>query len=365
MTVEESTQPTVWDGHNDLVWELRDQAGYDLDKLDVGRHCPSVRTDLPRLRAGGVGAQFWSVFVPSSLAEPAAVVATLEQIDGVRRLVDRYPNDLALATTADEATGAMSAGRIASLLGAEGGHSIGSSLGVLRGLYALGVRYLTLTHNDNTLWADSATDIPAVGGLSPFGVEVVREMNRIGMIVDLSHVHERTMRAALAATRAPVMFSHSSARALCDVPRNVPDDVLAAIRGNGGVCMVTFVPEFVTPGRQAWRDRRERHRATLTPDEREGDWRAGFLATDPAPVCTIDHVVRHVEHVREVAGVDHVGIGGDYDGADSMPDGLADVSGYPRLFAALRERGWSAVELAKLAHGNMTRVLRAVEDAAS
>lgn len=348
---------TVWDGHNDLPWRLRSDAGGDVTGIDVAGAAVARHTDIPRLRAGRVGAQFWSVWVPSNLPEPEAVVTTLQQVDLVHRMAAAYPRELSLATTADDVTRAMADGRIASLIGAEGGHSIGSSLGVLRSLHALGVRYMTLTHNDNVPWADSATDIPAVGGLSPFGVEVVREMNRLGMIVDLSHVHDLTMRAALTASTAPVMFSHSSARAVCDVPRNVPDDVLEMTRDNGGLCMVTFVAEFVSPGRRAVWERE--------PGAPAGDWKAAPGGPDPLPPATIDDVVRHIEHVREVAGIDHVGIGGDYDGSTTMPAGLDDVSGYPRLFDALRERGWSPADLAKLAHGNMLRVMREVEDASA
>ena len=347
--------PAVWDGHNDLPWRLRCEAGGEVAGLDaVGA---AGHTDIPRLRAGGVGAQFWSVWVPPSLPEPEAVVATVEQIDLVRRMAGAYDRDLCLAVTADEVTRTMEQGRIASLIGAEGGHSIGSSLGVLRMLYALGVRYMTLTHNDNVPWADSATDTPAVDGLSPFGAEVVREMNRLGMIVDLSHVHDLTMRAALSVSTAPVMFSHSSARAVCDVPRNVPDDVLEKLRDNGGLCMVTFVAEFVSPGRRAvW---------VRDPQTPAGDWKTAPGAPEPLPPATIDDVVRHIEHVRDVAGIDHVGIGGDYDGSTHLPAGLDDVSGYPRLLDTLRRRGWSPADLAKLTHGNMLRVMRAVEDSAS
>ncbi|WP_211588814.1 dipeptidase [Allorhizocola rhizosphaerae] len=345
--------PAVWDGHNDLPWKLRCHAGGAVAGIDVRGGTGWAHTDIPRLRAGGVGAQFWSVWVPSNLPEAEAVQTTLEQVDIVHRMAEAYARDLVLATTAGGVADAMREGRIASLIGAEGGHSIGSSLGVLRTLQALGVRYMTLTHNDNVPWADSATDFPAVGGLSPFGVEVVREMNRLGMIVDLSHVHELTMNAALAVSAAPVMFSHSSARAVCDVPRNVPDGVLAKLRDNGGVCMIAFVAEFVSPARGARWER--------DPGAAAGDWKF----PPDAPPATIADVVRHIEHVREVAGVDHVGIGGDYDGSTHMPVGLDDVSGYPRLFDALREKRWSQAELTKLAHGNMLRVMRAVEDVAS
>lgn len=353
------------DGHNDLPWEAREQVSYDFDRLDIADRLATTNTDLPRLREGGVGAQFWSVFVPSTLPGPEAVVATLEQVDAVHAMVARYPGDLALATTADEVEAANASSRIASLLGAEGGHSIGCSLGALRMLHTLGVRYLTLTHNDNTPWADSATDVPAVGGLSAFGREVVGEMNRLGMMVDLSHVAATTMRAALDTSRAPVIFSHSSALALCDTPRNVPDDVLGRLADNGGVCMVTFVPEFVSPATAAWRLEAAAAAAEV-----------GVAATDfvafqrfsvpwsrqhPKPDATIADVVAHVEHVREVAGIDHIGLGGDYDGTDTYPLGLEDVSGYPRLVAALLERGWSEPDLAKLVRGNTLRVMRDVE----
>src|SRR6266568_5368314 len=245
-----ASSPVV-DGHNDLAWAIRELAGYDLDEVDVAVAQPRLQTDIPRLRAGGVGAQFWSVYVPSKLQGDHAVSATLEQIDAVRAMVARYPDDLALARTVDEVERAVASGRIASLLGAEGGHSIDASLGTLRMLFALGVRYLTLTHNDNLPWADSATDEPGCGGLTRFGEEVVAEMNRLGMLVDLSHVAETTMRAAVDVSRAPVIFSHSSARALCDVPRNVPDEVLRLVPSNGGVVMVTFVAGFVSPAAAA------------------------------------------------------------------------------------------------------------------
>ena len=242
----------VVDGHNDLPWQARERAGYDWGRLDISRPGCPTHTDLPRLRAGGVGAQFWSVFVPATLQGDAAVTATLEQVDAVHAMAARYAGELALATTRGDVERAWSHGRIACLIGAEGGHSIDSSLGALRMLHALGVRYLTLTHNDNVPWADSATDEPVLGGLSPFGQEVVREMNRLGMLVDLSHVSADTMHDALDVAQAPVLFSHSSARAVCDHPRNVPDDVLARLAGNGGLCMVTFVPKFVSPAVREW-----------------------------------------------------------------------------------------------------------------
>ena len=353
------------DGHNDLPWAAREQVRYDFEALDLTHRVATTQTDLPRLRDGGVGGQFWSVFVPSTLQGDSAVTATLEQIDGVHRMIGTYADRLALARTADEVERANASGRIASLLGAEGGHSIGCSLATLRLLHVLGVRYLTLTHNDNTPWADSATDAPVVGGLTEFGREVVREMNRLGMMVDLSHVAATTMRHALETTDAPVIFSHSSALALCDTPRNVPDDVLAALPANGGVCMVTFVPEFLSSATAVWRV--EAAAAAAEVGVKAKDWEAfaGFTATwskvHPKPDATVGDVVAHLEHVREVAGIDHVGIGGDYDGTDTFPVGLEDVSGYPRLVAALLDRAWSHQDVAKLVRGNTLRVMRDVE----
>jgi len=358
----------VWDGHNDLPWELREQVSYDLEALDVAQRLTTTHTDLPRLREGGVGAQFWSVYVPSTLQGGAAVTATLEQVDCVLRLVERYPDTLRLARTAADVEQAWRDGRIASLMGAEGGHSIDGSLAVLRMLHALGVRYMTLTHNDNVPWADSATDAEVLGGLSGFGEDVVREMNRIGMLVDLSHTSAGTMRHALRVTSAPVIFSHSSARAVCDVPRNVPDDVLGTLATNGGVCMVTFVPQFVSPDVARWRD--EGARAAAEEGIRNADigafepFVARWRADHPQPRSTLADVVAHVEHVREVAGVDHVGLGGDYDGTPTLPEGLDDVTGYPRLLAALADNGWSDADLAKLTSGNVLRVLHDAEGVA-
>lgn len=353
------------DGHNDLPWEAREQTGYDFETLDISGRLTTTQTDLPRLTEGGVGAQFWSVFVPSTLQGDSAVTATLEQVDGVHRMIGSYADRLALARTADEVEAATATGRVASLLGAEGGHSIGCSIGTLRMLHVLGVRYLTLTHNDNTPWADSATDVPVVGGLSEFGREVVREMNRLGMMVDLSHVAATTMRDALATTDAPVIFSHSSALALCDTPRNVPDDVLGALPANGGVCMVTFVPEFVSPATAAWRVEAAAAAAEVGVEARDweafGRFTAGWQREHPKPDATVEQVVAHLEHVREVAGIDHIGIGGDYDGTDTFPVGLEDVSGYPRLVAALLARSWSEADVVQLVRGNTLRVMRDVE----
>ncbi|WP_300016522.1 dipeptidase [Pseudonocardia sp.] len=347
------------DGHNDLPWALREQG-----EVDVAAPQPHLHTDLPRLRAGRVGAQFWSVYVPCSYTGAAAVTAVLEQVDLVHRLVARYPDDLTLAVTADDVDAA--GGRIASLLGAEGGHCIGGSLAVLRMLRRLGVRYLTLTHNRNVGWADSATDAPDAGGLSPFGREVVAEMNRIGMIVDLSHVATTTMRDVLAMTTAPVLFTHSSCRAVTDHPRNVPDDVLAALAGNGGVAMVTFVPRFVSAAVAAWDDRLAAAMSVAGLDHRDLTARDAFAARWEAPPrATLDDVVAHLDHAREAAGVDHIGIGGDFDGTADLPVGLEDVSRYPALLDALAARGWSEDDRVKLAGANVLRVLRAADEEAT
>ncbi|MEU5955243.1 dipeptidase [Streptomyces sp. NPDC047525] len=360
----------VVDGHNDLPWALREKAGYELDRLDIAAdQTGNLHTDIARLRAGGVGAQFWSVYVRTDLAGDAAVSATLEQIDCVDQLLTRYPADLRRALTAADMEAARGEGRIASLMGAEGGHSINNSLATLRALHALGVRYMTLTHNDNIAWADSATDEPGVGGLSAFGHEVVREMNRSGMLVDLSHVAATTMRAALDTSVAPVIFSHSSARAVCDHPRNIPDDVLERLPANGGVAMVTFVPKFVLQAAVDWTaaaDENMRahgfHHLDTTPEAMKVH--AAFEQSTPRPVATVATVADHLDHMREVAGIDHIGIGGDYDGTAFTPDGLNDVAGYPNLIAELLTRGWAKEDLAKLTWRNAVRVLGAAEDVA-
>ncbi|MEU7134810.1 dipeptidase [Streptomyces sp. NPDC046261] len=361
----------VVDGHNDLPWALREQVRYDLDRRDLAadQSATGLHTDLPRLRAGGVGAQFWSVYVRSDMAGDDAVSATLEQIDVVRQLVERHPADLRLALTADDMEAARAEGRIASLMGAEGGHSINCSLATLRALYQLGVRYMTLTHNDNIPWADSATDVPAAGGLTRFGEEVVREMNRVGMLVDLSHVAPGTMRDALRVSEAPVIFSHSSARAVCDHPRNVPDDVLGSLAANGGVAMVTFVPKFILPEAVDWTraaDENMRAHGLHHLDTTAGAMAVhrAFEAEHPRPRATAATVADHLDHMREVAGIDHIGIGGDYDGTAFTPEDLPDVAGYPHLIAELLRRGWSDADLAKLTWQNAVRVLRAAEDVA-
>jgi len=358
----------VVDGHNDLPWALREQVRYDIGARDIAAdQSAHLHTDLARLRAGGVGAQFWSVYVRSDL--PGAVTATLEQVDCVRQLIARYPADLRAAVTAADMETARGEGRIASLMGAEGGHSIDNSLATLRGLYELGVRYMTLTHNDNIAWADSATDEPSVGGLSPFGHEVVREMNRLGMLVDLSHVAATTMRDALDTSVAPVIFSHSSSRAICDHPRNIPDDVLERLPANGGVAMVTFVPKFVLQAAVDWtaaadENMREQGFHHLDTTAEAMKVHRLFEESNPRPVATVPTVADHLDHMREVAGVDHIGIGGDYDGTAFTPDGLDDVSGYPNLIAELLDRGWSSTDLAKLTWQNAVRVLGAAEDVA-
>jgi membrane dipeptidase len=357
------------DGHNDLPWALREAGSLDPARTDIAAPVAFTHTDLPRLYRGGVGAQFWSVYVPAGLAGESAVTATLEQIDLVRQLIERYPAALELALTAGDVRRIMAAGRLASLMGAEGGHSIACSLGALRALYQLGVRYMTLTHNLNTPWADSATDTPSAGGLTEFGREVVREMQRLGMLVDLSHVAPTTMSDALDVAEAPVIFSHSSSRAVCDHPRNVPDEILARLAANGGVCMITFVPAFVSPACREWElelaaelDRRGLDpRDVSARKQLKHDW----MEANPPPEATLRDVVAHAVHMREVAGIEHLGIGGDYDGTDRLPAGLEDVSRYPALIAALLDLGWSEEDCGRLANGNLLRVLHDSEAAAT
>jgi membrane dipeptidase len=361
----------VIDGHNDLPWEIRKHpaAPGDLDAYDLRHRAPDPGdTDIPRLRAGGVGGQFWSVYVPGEGGAGRAVLQ-LEQLELARRMVARYPDELELCLTADDVDRAMAAGRIASLLGMEGGHVLEGSLGALRAFWELGARYLTLTHNTSNEIGDSGTDAPQHGGLSPLGRRVVAEMNRLGMLVDLSHTSVETMSDALDATSAPVIFSHSSARALCDVARNVPDEILRRMPANGGVVMVTFVAGFVSTeaaavlipaieefGRRAAGIRDEAVREALSREIVES-------LTVPRP--PLEAVADHVEHVASVAGHDHVGIGGDYDGNLFWPVDLDDVSCYPNLFAELLRRGWTDEDLAALANGNIRRVLRGAETAAS
>ncbi len=359
----------VWDGHNDVPEQLRGRyhdviAGFDFSDTAKGER--PMATDLRRLRQGRVGAQFWSVFVDATQAEPQAVTQTLEQIDVLKRLVARYPGDLSLALTADDVERAMKAGKIASLIGMEGGHSIGGSLGVLRQMYALGARYLTLTHYKTLTWADSADDVPTHKGLTPFGEQVVREMNRLGMIVDLSHVSADTMRDALAVAQAPVIFSHSNARAVVEESRNVPDDVLRMLAANGGIVMVTGVADFVSPERRLWLSERSAETARQQwlwqgDPEKVTAQMAAWVAAHPEPRTTLAQLADHVDHIRQVAGIDHIGVGGDFDGWNSFPEQFGDVSGYPALFAELARRGYSQADLERIASRNMLRVMRAVE----
>jgi membrane dipeptidase len=363
-------QSPLIDGHNDYAMALGEKAQRDISRLDIAKPQPSIMTDIPRLRAGGVGGQFWSVYVPAELAGQRAVTATLEQIDIVHQMMQRYPSTFELALTADDIERIFRKGKIASLIGMEGGHSIDNSLGALRMFNRLGARYMTLTHSKNTAWADSANDVPAVGGLSPFGEEVVREMNRLGMLVDLSHVSPDTMDDAIRVSRAPVIFSHSSARALTDVPRNVPDNILQRLPENGGVVMVTFVPGFLSPEVAAWTTLQTAEEARLTR-QLPGDAAAvksgvaRWTAANPGPRATLAQVADHIDHIRKVAGIDHIGLGGDFDGMTSVVQGLEDVSKYPPLIAELLRRGYKDDEIRKIAGQNILRVMRQVEKVSS
>lgn len=365
----------VIDGHNDVPIQLRSRFGnvindFDFaDTTDTGESHPSgaiMHTDLARLREGKVGAQYWSVYVPASLEEPQAVQITIEQIDVTKRLVDLYPDDLQLALTADDVEAALAQGKIASLMGMEGGHSIGSSLAVLRQMYALGARYMTLTHSKNTPWADSATDTPAHDGLTDFGRDVVREMNRLGMQVDLSHVSEKTMHDVLDVAQAPVIFSHSGARAINGHARNVPDSVLARLPENGGVVMVVGLPGFLSEAARQWYGNRQAEKARLDAlwqgqPETVASAMAAWDEANPLPLATISDMADHIDHIREVAGIDHIGIGGDYDGMPTGPVGMEDVSGYPALFIELARRGYSQQDLEKISLRNALRALRGAE----
>ena len=356
------------DGHNDYPWALRQDGGGDLRKLDISQSQPSIMTDVPRLRAGGVGGQFWSVYVPAD--DPTPVVTTLEQVDSVHRMIREYPNTFALARTADDIERVFLTGRIASLIGMEGGHSIDSSLGALRMFHQLGVRYMTLTHGRNTPWADSATDTPASGGLSPFGEQVVQEMNRLGMLVDLSHTSPDTMEDALRITAAPVIFSHSSARGVTDVPRNVPDAILKRLPANGGVVMVTFVPRFVSGAVAAHDSARDAERERLRQQNPEdaAEVEAGLTRwreANPLPRATLSQVADHIDHIRTIAGIDHIGLGGDFDGITTVPVGLEDVSTYPALTAELLRRGYRDEEVQKILGLNLLRVMRNAERVAN
>ncbi len=351
------------DGHNDLPAQIAEQAQGDVARYELRPRRAKGDTDIPRLREGLVGGQFWSVWIPSGLKQPAR--AQLEQIDTTRRLIAGYPDVFLLATRAADVERARRDGKIASFLGMENGQALENSLGALRAYYDLGVRYMTLTHGRNTDWADSATDKPAHGGLTPFGREVVREMNRLGMLVDISHVSPQVMGQVLDLSEAPVIFSHSSARALVDHPRNVPDDVLKRLPGNGGVVMVTFIPDFVSAERAAWGKGMERLIQGAKTGEEMARIEADYAkAHGPAPPATLAQVADHVDHVARIAGHDHVGIGSDFYGGP-MPHGLEDVSRFPELFAELIRRGWSDENLIKLAGGNVIRVLAAAEGAAT
>lgn len=357
------------DGHNDLPWALRQAHGSDPHAVDLTTNLAEstrLHTDIPRLRAGGVGGQFWSVYVPAGLEPVEAAKATFEQIDVVKRLVAAHPEVFELATTAEDIRRIHRRGRIASLIGMEGGYSIDDSLGLLREFYDSGARYMTLTHSTTTSWADSATDGPKWGGLNAFGEEVVREMNRLGMMVDLSHVSKETMLDAMRVSEAPVIFSHSSARAVTGHPRNVPDSVLRLMAEDGGVVMVTFVPGFINEQVRAWGAARSAEDARLK-SLNPGDPAAvtagmqAWMAANPAPRAGLADVVAHIQHVRDVAGVDHVGLGGDFDGVGSLPDEVQGVDVYPRILAALMANGWSEADIRKLAGENMLRVMREVE----
>jgi membrane dipeptidase len=361
------------DGHNDLPWEYQQRVKNHLDQIDLrgdtSKLEPPMHTDIPRLRRGGVGGQFWSVYVPVGIPGAEALQATLEQVDDVHRLAERYPETFEVARSADDVVRIHKDKRIASLIGMEGGHSIHNSLAALRQLYQAGARYMTITHSKNTDWADSATDAPQHGGLTRFGEEVVREMNRLGMLVDLSHVSAETMKEAIAVSAAPVIFSHSSSQALNGHPRNVPDDVLRLVTGNGGVVMVTFVPSFVSEEVRSWNaieDAEEARLKALYPGDPDrvkrelDDW----AKQHPVPRATLEQVADHIEHVRKTAGVDHVGIGSDFDGITSVPVGLEGVDDYPALLAELLRRGWSDEEIRKLAGLNALRVFREAEGVA-
>ena len=380
-TPEETAQAAleaapVWDGHNDVPIQLRGRfrnmiADFDFrDTRNTGREHSEGRTmhtDLTRLRQGRVGAQFWSVYVTAALSEPEAVQAVIEQLDVTKRLISKYPGDLALALTADDVETAVANGRIASLMGMEGGHAIGSSLAVLRQTYALGARYMTLTHSKNTPWADSATDVPEHDGLTDFGQNVVREMNRLGMLVDLSHVSEATMHDVLDVAQAPVIFSHSGARAINGHARNVPDSVLERLPANGGVVMVVGLPGFLSEAAREWNANRAAEEARLAAlwrgQPREVEARlAAWDDANPLPLATISDMADHIDHIRGIAGMDALAIGGDYDGMPTGPVGMEDVSGYPALFTELARRGYSQEQLEKISFRNMMRVLRAAED---
>lgn len=361
----------VVDGHNDLPWALRD-AGGRFDQFDLRQPQPQFHTDIDRLRKGGVGAQFWSVYVPSStMLQGSALTTTLEQIEIVTEMCRRYDNVFELAMTTDDIKRIRNDGKIASLIGVEGGHSIENSINVLRQLYRQGARYMTLTHSSSLDWADSCSDDPISGGLSAFGEEVVREMNRLGMMVDISHVSPDCMRHTLRVSQAPVIFSHSSARGVADHPRNVPDDVLKLTRDNGGVVMINFFNDFVHPidaqravKRSAMR-RELDHRIKQGSDDARSELKAWERANSRTDLCTVHDVLDHIDHVVDLAGIDHVGLGSDFDGVPALPKQLPDVSTYPVITQGLLERGYTEAEIRKVLGENIIRVLTAVEETAA
>lgn len=366
------TATPLIDGHNDLPWALRQDFDLSVEGLESGTNSrtPPLMTDMQRMRAGRVGGQFWSVYISGSITGDEAIRTTIEQIDAARRMIDSYPAHLQLASTADDMVRIHRQGKIGSLLGIEGGRQIGGSLAALRQFYELGARYMTLTHSQTTEWADSGTDAPKHGGLSPFGEAVVKEMNRLGMLVDLSHVSPETMRDSLQVSRAPVIFSHSDALALNPHPRNVPDDVLQLLKNNAGVVMVTFVPPFLQRDVWTWSSRKSAEEArlkALSPqDSKKVEAEvAAWVGANPRPVVKVAAVADHIEHIVKVAGHDHVGIGGDLDGIDVTVEGLGGVEDYPNLFAELIRRGWSDANLKKLAGGNILRVMRRAEAVAA
>lgn len=357
------------DGHNDMPWEIRKQGSRTFEKLDISQPQKTLQTDIPRLRQGGMGAQFWSVWVPADTAySGTALTSTLEQIDLVHAMIDRYPDVFELALTVDDIRRIHAEGKIASLIGVEGGHCIENSLNVLRQLYRLGARYMTLTHSDTIDWADSGTDEARHGGLTPFGEDVIAEMNRLGMMVDLSHVSEGTMKHVLRITTAPVIFSHSSAKAIADSPRNVPDDVLRLVKENNGIVMVNFFSGFVVPEASAWylewlRRQKELQAQWKDPEKVRAELRR-TMPREPMKRGTIHDVIDHIDHIVKVAGIDHVGLGSDYDGVSRLPVQLEDVSCYPLITQALLDRGYSEEDIKKILGENLLRVMKEVEAAA-
>ena len=354
----------VFDGHNDLPWEMRTKTTRLFDEVDIAQRQPSLHTDIARLREGNVGAQFWSVYVPvETIAAGNAFQTTKEQIEIVHKMIERYPEIFALALHADDVERIRSEGKIASLIGMEGGHSIEGSIGKLRQLYAMGARYMTLTHSETLEWADSATDLPRNDGLSPFGEEIVREMNRLGMLVDISHVSPATMLDALRVSSAPVIFSHSSARAIADHPRNVPDEVLRELPKNGGVVMINFFSGFVVPQsakRLVELSELRRELKSKYPGDKEAQEREikQWQIKNPYPAGNAEIIVDHIEHVIRVAGIDHVGLGSDYDGISKLPVGMEDVSKYPVITELMLRRGYDEEAIHKVLSGNAMRVLR-------